>query len=89
MAQLQLQLVLQIYDYRQMFDAIGLRKALSDIYDTGVTDDNLSLLYEANKDIEMAVKTNNGLTERQSIENVVLQGDTFGSILASVQVDNI
>ena len=49
-----------------MFDAIGLRKALSDIYDTGVTDDNLSLLYEANKDIEMAVKTNNGLTERQS-----------------------
>ena len=37
----------------------------------------------------MAVKTNNGLTDRNSIENVVLQGDTFGSILASVLVDNI
>ena len=30
-----------------------------------------------------------GLSERQSIENVVLQGDTFRSILASVQVDSI
>ena len=37
----------------------------------------------------MAVNTPNGLTERQTIENVVLQGDTFGSILASVQVDSI
>ena len=30
-----------------------------------------------------------GLTERQIIRNCVLQGDTFGSILASVQVDSI
>ena len=37
----------------------------------------------------MAVNTPNGLSERQSIKNVVLQGDTFGSILASVQVDSI
>ena len=81
--------VLQIYDYRQMFDAIGLKEALSDIFDVGVKDDNFTLLFEANKDIRMAVKTPYGLTDRQMIENVVLQGDTFGSILASVQVDNI
>ena len=37
----------------------------------------------------MAVKTPSGLTERQIIRNCVLQGDTFGSILASVQVDSI
>jgi hypothetical protein len=29
------------------------------------------------------------LSERQTLKNVVLQGDTFGSILASVQVDSI
>ena len=81
--------VLQIYDYRQMFDAIGLEEALSDVYDVGVDDESLVLLHKANKDINMAVKTNNGLTERQNVENLVLQGDTFGSILASVQVDNI
>ena len=80
---------LQIYDYKQMFDAINLEQAASDIFDVGVNDDNLTLLYEANKDVKMAVNTPNGLTERQTIENVVLQGDTFGSILASVQVDSI
>ena len=74
-----------------MFDAINLEQAASDIYDVGVDldDDDLTLIYEANKDIQMAVNTPNGLSERQSIKNVVLQGDTFGSILASVQVDSI
>ena len=37
----------------------------------------------------MAINTPNGLTSRQSISNVVLQGDTWGSLLASIQVDKI
>ena len=80
---------LQIYDYAQMFDSIDLGQAISDIYDTGLNDDNLVLVNEANKKIEMAVKTNNGLTERQTLTDLVLQGDTWGSMLASVQVDTI
>ena len=37
----------------------------------------------------MAVKTTNGLTESQNLKDIVLQGDTWGSLLASVQVDSI
>ena len=37
----------------------------------------------------MAVKTPWGATDRQIVENSVLQGDTFGSLLAAVQVDTI
>ena len=37
----------------------------------------------------MAVKTPHGLSDRQTVENIVLQGDTWGSMLASVQVDKI
>ena len=81
--------LLQIYDYKQMFDSINLRQAISDIYETGFKDDNLLLLYKANKEISMAVNTPNGLTERETLEDIVLQGDTWGSILASVQVDTI
>ena len=44
---------------------------------------------DTHKDVKMAVNTPNGLSERQTLKNVVLQGDTFGSILASVQVDSI
>ena len=81
--------LLQIYDYAQMFDSINLKQAISDVYETGMKDENLSLVYKANKEIFMAVNTPDGLSERQTIENIVLQGDTWGSILASVQVDTI
>ena len=81
--------LLQIYDYRQMFDAINLEQALSDIFDAGLDDDNLALIYRGNTEISMGVNTPSGLTERQCIKNVVLQGETWGSILASVQVDTI
>ena len=81
--------LLQIYDYSQMFDSIDLELALNDLYDVGVNDDTLALLHQANKDVHMAVKTPSGLTDRQVIKNSVLQGDTFGSIMASVQVDSI
>ena len=37
----------------------------------------------------MAVKTPDGITDRKLLQSVVLQGDTFGSIFASVQVDTI
>ena len=75
-------ILLQIYDFAQMFDAIDLKEAISDIYDVGVTDDTLPLLYKANSEIFMAVKT-------QTLQDIVLQGDTWGSTLASNQVDKI
>ena len=82
-------IVLQFYDYAQMFDSINLEYAISDIYDVGLDDDNLALIYNANKDTNMDVKTPAGLSARQSIKDNVLQGDTWGSILASFQVDKI
>ena len=72
-----------------MFDSIDLEQAISDVYEAGLQDDNLSLVYKANKEIFMAVNTPGGISERQTLENIVLQGDTWGSILASVQVDSI
>ena len=63
--------LLQIYDYQQMFDSIDLEQALSDIYDAGVNDDTLALLHEGNKEIEMAVKTPNGLTKRETLKNII------------------
>ena len=39
--------------------------------------------------VHLAVKTPSGLTDRQVINNSFLQGDTFGSIMASIQVDSI
>ena len=52
-------------------------------------DGDFQLLYKANQEIFMAVKTPGGLTERQRITNCVLQGDTWGPMMASIQVDKI
>ena len=81
--------LIQVYDYAQMFDSINLKEAVSDMFDAGMKDDHLALLYLANSEISMAVKTNNGLTHRQALHDIVLQGDTWGSLFASVQVDSI
>jgi hypothetical protein len=44
--------LLQIYDYAQMFDSLDLQEVISDIYDFGFNDDMLSLVYNGNKEIQ-------------------------------------
>ena len=66
-----------------------LSQAISDIYEKGLNDDNLKLVYEANKEIYMAVNTPYGITDRETVKNSVLQGETWSSLLASAQVDSI
>ena len=64
----------QISDYRQCFDSLWLEECMNDMYEAGIDDDNLALIYEANKNINVAVQTPNGLTSREYIHNIVLQG---------------
>ena len=49
------------------------------IYDAGVNNDILRLIYKANYEVNMAVKTPHGLTDRQKLKNTVLQGDKLSS----------
>jgi hypothetical protein len=69
-------LSLQAFDY-----PMSLNEAISDTFDAGVQDDdNLTLLYEANKDVMMTVKTPSGMTEPQFLESAVCQGGTWGPL---------
>ena len=60
---------------------------MNDMYDSGVQDDKLALLYNVNTEVKMAVKTPVGKTRRGSIYNVITQGDVFGPLVCSNQVD--
>ena len=57
------------------------------LYNSGVQDDTLHLIYEANKNVTVRVKTSYGLTEEVHLEEVVLQGEVWGPSLAANQVD--
>ena len=46
-------IVLQQFDYTQMFDGINLRESLSDLLNSGVQDDTFHLINEANKSVSV------------------------------------
>ena len=74
---------IQILDYRQCFDSMWLEDCINDMYDCGVKNRNLAVIYEANKVNKVAVMTPNGLTERRNIEKIVMQGEIFGPLECS------
>ena len=80
---------IQILDYRQCFDSMWMEECVNDMYDYGVRNPNLAMIYEANKVNNVAVMTPNGLTERTKIEKIVMQGEVFGPLECSITVDTI
>ena len=78
---------IQILDYRQCFDSMLMEECINDMYECGVKNPNLALIYEANKVNKVAIMTPNGLTERKTIKNIVMQGEVFGPLECSITVD--
>ena len=61
---------IQIYDFTQMFDSMKLEEAISDLFDSGMKDDTLSLLYDSNRNIKVKVKTSSRLTAENKISKI-------------------
>ena len=80
---------LQILDIRQCFDSLWSEECISDLYQYGVNDSTLNLLYDSCKNPQVEVRTPVGLTERKNIENTVMQGDVFGPIFCDTSIDSI
>ena len=57
------------------------------MYEGGLKNDKLNLLYTANNLVKIAVRTPVGKTNSEDISNAVIQGDVFGPILCSKQVE--
>ena len=63
-------------DVAKCFDALWLEEAVSGLYESGLTNDKLSLLYLENELCKVAVKTPARLSRRLEIPRIVLQGTT-------------
>ena len=68
---------IQIFDYKQCFDTLWMEECLNDIYESGVKDDKLALLYNINNKVNIAVKTPVGKSKRENIYKAITQGDVF------------
>ena len=78
---------LQIFDYKQCFDSLWLQECMNDMYSAGLKDDKFQLLYDVNSCVNVAVITPVGKTATGVIRNAIIQGDVFGPLLCSKQVD--
>ena len=70
---------IQIYDVQTCFDALWLEECINDIFDAGVKNDKLSLLYLENRNAKVAVKTPKGISSRINIKNIIMQGSVWGA----------
>ena len=64
-----------------------LKECKHDLYSAGVPDDSLALIFEANQNNQVAVNNPAGITARGMVDEIVLQGEVFGPLQCSVQVD--
>ena len=83
---------IQIYDVQKCFDALWLEDCMLDIFETlpaDARDDKIALIYEMNKENHVAVKTAVGLTKREMIPRIVMQGGKWGPLKCSNTMDKI
>ena len=80
---------INVYDVAKCFDSLWLSECTNDLYDAGLKNDKLNLLYEANKTASIAIKTSSGVSDRFTIQNTVMQGTVWGGLLCTTTMDQL
>ena len=70
----------QVMDAEKCFDKLWLQSCINSIYEAGMDNDKLNLLYIDNKNAQIAVKVNNKLSMRISVKDVIMQGSVWSSL---------
>ena len=80
---------LHMYDLTKCFDGLWLEECCNNLFEAGVIDDKLAMVYEGNYINQVAVRTPGGLTERRNVERIVTQGGVTGPVCCAVQTDKM
>jgi hypothetical protein len=77
------------YDVEKCFDALWSYECINDLYDAGLRNDKLALLFKINQTALIAIKTSQGMTQRVPIKNIIMQGTVWGSLKCTTTMDNL
>ena len=80
---------INVYDVIKCFDKMWLLECINDLFEAGLTNDKLVLLYETNKLAQIAIKTSSGTTERFDIKEAVMQGTVWAGLMCTVTMDKL
>ena len=64
------QITISTYDCEMCFDSLWQEDIINDLFEAGITDDKLSLMYKINEINKLVVKTHDGLSQRKTVENI-------------------
>ena len=78
-----------VYNVYKCFDSLWLSECINDLYDAGLKNYKLALLYKSNQTTNIAIRTSSETTERFSISNVVMQGTVWGGLKCTTTMDNL
>ena len=77
----------QVLDVEKCFDKMSLHNTTNALYDAGLQNDDLSLLYAEDENAEISIKTHAGLTQRVNVKNVVMQGTKWANLKCTTTMD--
>ena len=77
------------YDVEKCFDALWTYECVNDLYESGLKNDKLTLLFKMNQSAQVAIKTAHGITQRVNISNVIMQGTVWGSLFCATTMDKL
>ena len=80
---------LQVMEAIKYFDKLWLQSCINSLYEAGIDNDYLNLLYIDNRNANIAVKINNQLSSRISVKDVVMQGSVWGSLKCTIKLDTL
>ena len=78
-----------LYDFRQAFDSLWLKDCILSLWNLGVQNAYLPLIYKLNKKAVVTVNTPHGRTAAFDVEQIVKQGAVLASNICSVSTAEI
>jgi hypothetical protein len=80
---------LQVFDLEKCFDSLWVQECINDVYDAGLVNDKLPLLFLENQNANCAIKSDEGVSKRINIQDIVMQGSVWGSLLCTTTMDKL
>ena len=77
-----------IGDFSKCFDSMSLPITTNDMFNCGINNHLLNLLYNSDEQSDISIKTPFGKTERVPVKKTIPQGDVNAPLKCTVQVDS-
>ena len=71
------------------FDSLWVEESINDIYEAGLKNDKLNLLFLENQNANIAIKSKEGKSIRKNIKNIIMQGTVWASLLCTSTIDKL